>query len=309
MNNNSSQNNTTASHRENSEKAAPPSNLRLFQRIFRRLLLSADFTRDDLVEGLADKDNAHTDSFDDDEKELLRNILVLRQRRVEDVMVRRAQIAAIDVKASPAEVQTAFETTSHSRLPVYRETLDSPLGVLHIKDVFKAFAISKKNFVLKDLIHPPLFVPPSMKVSDLLRKMQAQRLHMALVIDEHGGTNGLVSIEDLVEEIVGEIEDEHDKNYESACKYVQRRDGSFEVKGDMPITELESLIGKQITDNNKQNTHTVGSFVATFFGHVPEKGECLETNNGVVIEVRSADLRRVQQLRVYPQAKTKISKN
>lgn len=286
-----------------------PSILKLFRKFFRRLLPSADIHRDDLVEGLSDEDNAHVNSFDDDEKELLKNILVLRQRRVEDVMVRRAQIAAINVDAGKEEMRIAFETTSHSRLPVYQDTLDSPLGVLHIKDAFKAFAGNEKDFALKNLIHPPLFVPSSMKVSDLLRKMQAQRLHMALVIDEHGGTNGLVSIEDLVEEIVGDIEDEHDKDCDLAPKYVRRRDGSFEVKGDMPINELESIIGKPITNNNKKKAHTIGGFVTSLSGGVSEKGKCFETDNGVVIEVRSADLRRVQQLRIYPQPKAKISRS
>jgi CBS domain containing-hemolysin-like protein len=277
---------------------------RFWRKLFRKFSPNAAIHRDDLVEGLSDEDNAHADSFSEDEKRFLKNILILRARNVEDVMVRRAQISALDVSARIEEVQAAFESTGHSRLPVYRDTLDHPLGVLHIKDVFKLLAQRKKNINLEKIIHPPLFAPPSMKVADLLSKMQKQRLHMALVIDEHGGTNGLVSIEDLVEEIVGEIEDEHNKDEGSTRRFVRRRDGSLEVKPEMTLAELEEIMGKKLVEDARQN-ETIGRLTAALFGKVPAKGDRIALNDDVVIEVRSADLRRVQQLRIYPATKIK----
>ncbi len=274
---------------------------RSIQKFFRRLRLrpATDIHRDDLVEGLSDEDNLHADSFNEDEKRFLKNILFLRATFVEDVMVRRAQISAIDVTATLQDVKTAFEKTEHSRLPVYRDTLDSPLGFLHIKDVFKCLLQNKTEFSLEKMMHSALFVPPSMKVADLLNKMQAQKIHMALVIDEHGGTNGLVTIEDLVEEIVGEIEDEHPKEPSQGKRnFVRRRDGSFEIKADASLEEVEKLIGRNVAED-KLHAQTIGGFAVSLFGKVPEKGERVKTDKGITIEVRSVDLRRVHQVRIY----------
>ena len=290
---------------ENAITQENKSRLRSIQKFIRKLKPGNDLHRDDLVEGLA-TDNAHADSFDEDEKKFLKNILFLRLKRVEDVMVRRAQISAVNVKADFKQVCDAFLETYHSRLPVYKNTLDQTLGIVHIKDVF-SLAKKEKNgqFNLKKIIHPPLFVPPSMKVTDLLRKMQEQRLHMAIVIDEHGGTNGLVSIEDLVEEIVGDIEDEHEKGSSAHPKMVQRRDGSIEVSADMSLVDLKERAGIELgSAHHNISADTIGSFVVSASGHLPQKGERIIAPSGAVIEVRIADLRRMRTLRIYPTSKT-----
>ena len=271
-----------------------------------RIVRRSTLNRDDLVEGLADDDNAHADSFDDDERRLLKNILTLRSCHVEDVMVRRAQITAIEAQASLEDVRHAFHETNHSRLPVYSETLDKPIGIVHIKDVFRLFDHSADgDFDLKTIVNPALFVPPSMKAVDLLRKMQAERLHMALIIDEHGGTSGLVSIEDLVEEIVGEIEDEHEKEDRAARRYVRRRDGVIEAPAHLRLNMLDEVVGQDLSDGGKITADTLGGLVTTLAGHVPQKGEKVETASGLVIEVRRADARRVRSVLLHPIKKPK----
>lgn len=283
---------------ENKEAESEADKPRFWRNLWRRFSPSGETHRENLMEGLNDDAGTHADSWTEDERRFLKNILFLRSRHVEDVMVRRAQISALNVSASLEDLQQAFNKTEHSRLPVYRETLDHPLGILHIKDAFKIMAQEKSTFDLEKIIHPPLFVPPFMKVADLLTKMQEQRLHMALVIDEHGGTTGLVSIGDLVEEIVGEIEDEHAKDTDKTRDFVRRRDGSLEVKAAMTLADLEGILGKKIVEDSQQ-TETIGGLTVALFGKVPEKGERVMVNNDFIIEVRSADLRRVQQLRIY----------
>ncbi len=306
----SAANNSSKNNSPSTQDTARKTGLRgFFELIMRRLRPSAALHRDDLVEGLADDDNAHADSFDDDERRFLKNILALSSCHVEDVMVRRAQITAIDASATFEDVRAAFHETSHSRLPVYSETLDKPIGIVHIKDVFRLFDQKATGaFDLKAIVNPSLFVPPSMKAVDLLRKMQAERLHMALVIDEHGGTSGLVSIEDLVEEIVGEIEDEHEKENQSGRSYVCRRDGTIEAPAHLRLGALKDVLGQDL--NAKENIHadTLGGLVTTLAGHVPQKGERVETSSGLVIEIRRADQRRVRSVRLHPPKKTESEK-
>ncbi len=268
---------------------------------FNKFLRRSPLNRDDLVEGLADDDNAHADSFDDDERRLLKNILTLRSCRVENVMVRRAQIDAIEASADLESVRRTFRETQHSRLPVYSETLDKPIGIVHIKDVFRLFDQDvAENFDLKTIVNLALFVPPSMKAVDLLRKMQSERLHMALVIDEHGGTSGLVSIEDLVEEIVGEIEDEHEKESPTTRSYICRRDGTIEAPAHLRLAALKDVLGQDLSEDGHIHADTLGGFVTTLAGHVPQKGEKIETSSGLVIEVRRADARRVRSVILHP---------
>ncbi len=229
--------------------------------------------------------------------------------RVDDVMVPRADIRAVAQTATLKELTDTFEDASHSRLPIYGETLDEPVGMVHIKDVLpylgfgqkartrnsnKAFADKK---VIKAIKRPVLFVPPSMLAQDLLRRMQARRVHMALVVDEYGGTDGLVTLEDLMEQIVGDIEDEHsDDEIE-----ITAVDGGkvWDVDARASIVDFENKFGREIaTDEQEDDVDTLGGLVFTLAGRVPEQGEIIAHPFGIEFEVLEADARRVKKLRV-----------
>ncbi len=189
-------------------------------------------------------------------------------------------------------------------MPIYRETLDDPTGMVHIKDVIQ-FLIPpddgnarKEPFSLKAIRRDLLFVPPSMPALDLLVKMQTTRVHLALVIDEYGGTDGLVSIEDLVEEIVGEIEDEHDTDEGPAL--ARRDDGTIDADARAPIEELEEMLGVKLVDEESDDdVDTLGGLVFSLVGRVPLRGELIKHPSGLEFEVRDADARRLKKLRIH----------
>ena len=229
--------------------------------------------------------------------------------RVEDVMVPRADIIAISQTATLKVLANTFEEASHSRLPVYGDTLDEPTGMVHIKDVLpylgfgqkartrnsnKAFSEKK---VIKTILRPVLFVPPSMLAQDLLRRMQAKRVHMALVVDEYGGTDGLVTLEDLMEQIVGDIEDEHS---DDDIEMVSVENGRiWDVDARANIVDFEEKFGREIaTDEQEDDVDTLGGLVFTLAGRVPERGEVIAHPYGVEFEVLDADARRVKRVRV-----------
>jgi len=238
------------------------------------------------------------------EREILINLASFGELRVDDVMVPRADIVGVEVSASLAELATVFREAQHSRLPIYRETLDDPLGMVHIKDVMallvpKDFAQSPpQDNILKRIRRDVLFVPPSMRVVDLLIKMQKSRIHMALVIDEYGGTDGLVTIEDLVEEIVGDIEDEHDT--EEGEMLSARPDGSFDASARLPFEELEEALGPlMLGEERQEGVDTLGGLLFSLVGRVPQRGELISHPAGVDFEVLDADPRRVKKVRIH----------
>lgn len=229
--------------------------------------------------------------------------------RVEDVMVPRADIIAVAQTTTLKDLANSFEDASHSRLPVYGETLDEPVGMVHIKDVLpylgfgqkartrnsnKAFSEKK---VIKTIVRPVLFVPPSMLAQDLLRRMQAKRVHMALVVDEYGGTDGLVTLEDLMEQIVGDIEDEHS---DDDVEMLSVEDGKvWDVDARANIVDFEEKFGREIaTDEQEDDVDTLGGLVFTLAGRVPERGEVIDHPFGIEFEVLDADARRVKRVRV-----------
>jgi len=229
--------------------------------------------------------------------------------RVEDVMVPRADIVAVDAGATLTEISKTFKEAGHSRLPVYKETLDDPLGMVHIKDVlpylmFDAKGRSGKTYpnkkVLQYIRRPVLFVPPSMLAQDLLKRMQARRTHMAIVVDEYGGTDGIVTIEDLIEEIVGEIDDEHDE-IETEVQIVTGKGGRsvWEADARTAIDDFEKALGRDFaTPDEEDDVDTLGGLVFTLAGRVPERGEIIRHPDGVEFEVIDADPRRVKRLRI-----------
>jgi CBS domain containing-hemolysin-like protein len=233
--------------------------------------------------------------IDADERRLLKNILRMRDATVHDVMVPRAHIVAVEIGTSFGDLVKLMANEAHSRLPVYRETLDDVRGMVHLKDVFAAES-DGVPMKLEKLLRKVLFVPPSMGTLDLLLQMRTTRIHLALVVDEYGGIDGLVTIEDLVEEIVGEIEDEHDEV--PAPAFERRPDGTILADAGTPIEELERAVGPVLTEDEQDEVDTLAGLVTTLAGRVPGTGEVIHHPSGIEFEVLAGDARRVARLRL-----------
>jgi len=230
---------------------------------------------------------------------ILRNVLKFSDVRVTEVMTPSSDIDAVPIDISLENLKTLVAEMEHTRLPVYRNNLDDVIGFLHIKDLIK-FWVQGGNFSLEAILRELIYVPPSMKIIDLLEKMKLERTHMALVVDEYGGTDGLLTIEDLVEEIVGEIEDEYDEEEVSGIKKLSAN--IFEVMARVEIAELEEEFGMDIySEDSKEDFHTIGGLIFTFLGKVPEIGEELEHPSGLKFKVLQADNRRIEKVEVTRQ--------
>lgn len=256
-------------------------------------------------------------TFSPGERAMLHNILRLREVRVEDVMVPRADVEALELSTTLGALLAQFEQSGHSRMPVYFETLDDPRGMVHIRDVVaritrlarekaaasrEAHSLDLGNVDLDrtigelDLIRPVLFVPPSMLASDLMARMQAARIQMALVIDEYGGTDGLVSLEDIVEMVVGDIEDEHD---EDEPLIAQTGEGVFVVDAKIEIDEVAAKIGDAFeAGEHGDSVDTIGGMIFNMLGRVPARGEVVHAVPGFEFHVLDADQRRVKRVRI-----------
>ena len=257
------------------------------------------------------------------ERTMLRNILNLHERRIADVLVHRADIVAVKRDIPLGELMSLFESAAHSRLVVYNETLDDPEGIVHIRDLLAFMtakarvsdtnkAKRKKPFPAgldlravdlalplseTNIIRKLLFVPPSMRAIDLLAQMQASRIHLALVVDEYGGTDGLVSIEDIVEQIVGEIDDEHDSDEPPAI--MRQADNSFIADARASLDDVRSVIGEDfVTGEAGEEVETLGGYLVSHVGRLPVRGEVISGPGNFEIEVLDADPRRVKRLRI-----------
>jgi CBS domain containing-hemolysin-like protein len=225
---------------------------------------------------------------------------------VGDVMTPRADITAVELSAAFEAVVAAFADSEHSRLPVYKDTLDDPVGVVHLKDVFRVMAdlnsaAATGEAVLPRLKRPTLYVPPSMRAADLLVRMQASRIHMAMVIDEFGGVDGVVTLEDVIEAVVGEIDDEHDEA--AVTQIVARPGGVFEADGRAPLEVLEAALGQPLSDPElEEDIDTAAGLVTALAGRVPQRGEVISHPAGFEFEITDADPRRVKRLRIRPAA-------
>lgn len=238
------------------------------------------------------------------EREMVRNLLHFGEQTVGDVAVPRSDIIAVPEDVGFAELVAAFAEAGHSRLPVYRENLDEITGMVHIKDVFAILASRKKPPArIRSLIRQPLYVPASMGVLDLLAQMRAERVHLAIVIDEYSGTEALVTIEDLVEEIVGDIEDEHDDAPEQLI--LLREDGLWDVDARAELDDVADAIDPAL-GVVEEDVDTVGGLAFVLAGHVPQAGEILDHPSGWKVEVISGDTRRVTRVRLHaPEAGAK----
>ena len=241
--------------------------------------------------------------------ELVSQARAFQSLRVDDVMKPRADILAIEKTCGFADVVARFVEAEHSRMPVYKETLDEPVGVVHMKDVFRLLARKTRRPKPEDqilsgrhgLVRQVLYVPPSMAAAELLTQMRARRIHMALVIDEFGGVDGLVTLEDLLETLVGDISDEHDDELDGVFTPIVEEEGSWVVDGRAPLAELEHAMGGGVdlaADDMDEEIDTVAGLVTALAGRVPKNRECIEHPDGWSIEVISADPRRVKRVRV-----------
>lgn len=239
------------------------------------------------------------------ERAMLRNVLDLHELRVSDIMVTRGEIVAVSLDDSLARVAEVFRTAGHSRIPVYAATLDDPRGMIHIRDFFNyvsggAGPVNGSRDLVEsvggaNIVRPVLFVPPSMPALELLVKMQVARTHMALVIDEYGGTDGLASIEDIVELIVGDIEDEHDPV--EGPLFSKTDEGSWVVDARAELEEVEEASGFRISDSpDAESVETIGGLVTMIAGRVPAKGQRVQLANAVEFEILDADPRRVKKV-------------
>lgn len=228
-------------------------------------------------------------------------LLNLRRMRVEDVSIPKPDIVAVPVTITKDELVEVFRESGMTRVPVYEGTLDTPIGIANLKDFALRHGFNGKSprMDLRDMLRPLIFVPPSMPLGVLLQKMQAERIHMALVIDEYGGTDGLVTIEDLIEQVVGEIEDEHD--IDEAKSWVMEKPGCYLAQARTDLEDFEAEIAMTLTNPDEvdeEEIDTLGGLVTMLAGHVPARGEVIMHPDGPEFEVVDADPRRVKRLRV-----------
>ncbi len=258
---------------------------------------------EELIEGSGEDGNGRgrtaAEELDPQERALLRNVLRLRGKTAYDVMVPRADIMAMPENFTLEQAIRLIQRDGHSRYPVYRENLDDIVGMVHIKDVFAAIGRDQQgeSFSLKSILRRPLFVVPSVPVLDLLLQMRQARIHMALVVDEYGGIDGLVTIEDLVETIVGDISDEHDEP--TPPQIIERPDGTLELDARTPVELFETRLGAVLTPEERAaDIDTVGGLVFTLAGRVPARGELVSHPSGLEFQVLDSDPRRIRRLRV-----------
>jgi CBS domain containing-hemolysin-like protein len=230
------------------------------------------------------------------ERQMLRNLLHFGEQTAGDICVTRGDIVAVPGDISFDELVRAFADAGHSRLPVYGESLDEVAGMVHIKDVFVASIDQSRDRSLPALMREPLFVPESMGVIELLARMRAEHVHLAIVVDEFGGTEGLVTIEDVVEEIVGDIEDEHDDA--EAAMLTLLDDGVWEADARIEIDELAEAVDRRLSSKDDE-VDTLGGLVFLLAGHIPSEGECVTHPSGWKLETVDSDPRRIIRVRLH----------
>jgi CBS domain containing-hemolysin-like protein len=257
------------------------------------------------LEEVIEESERQSAALSQQERVMLANLLAFGELRLRDVMVPRADIVAVEESMPLPELVTLFRAAQHSRLPVYRETLDDPTGQVHVKDVMALLEMREDgdyrlaNSSIAEIRRPVLFVPPSMRALDLLLKMQASHTHLALVIDEYGGTDGLVSIEDIIEQIVGDIADEHDEEVMAL-----RRDGTcYLADARLDLEDFKNETGVDLsTPDTVGDVDSLGGLVTSLLGRLPQRGEIIAHPAGYEFEVLDADPRRVRRLRICPPA-------
>ena len=247
------------------------------------------------IKDIITEDSSGKEIFNIHEKILLENILGLRSITAQDVMVPRADIIAVDLSEHSEKITKKMTTAGHSRVPVFIGDLDKVLGVLHIKDLTSKI-LDDKKIDIKSLLRPAIFASPSIRLLDLLQEMRIKRLHLALVIDEFGGVDGLITIEDLVEEIVGEIEDEHDEQDTTLIEVLENDILLADAR--LELIDLEKITGPLLDNQSNQEIDTLGGLVCSLSGRVPALGECVRHKNGIEFHIIDGDARRIRKIKI-----------
>ncbi|MGL5361450.1 MAG: hemolysin family protein [Bosea sp. (in: a-proteobacteria)] len=321
--------NTPAGQASGTTSTKPAQESWLMRLLGRLGLRDTATVREDIADALAQ--GSQIADLSPQERAMLSNVLKLRELKVADVMIPRVDIISVPADANLGVLLALFRTAGHSRLPVYGETLDDPRGMIHIRDFLDFLAARAEstqkgrrkavpdapNLGTVDLsatlasakiLRPVLYAPPSMPAVDLLLRMQATRTHMALIIDEYGGTDGLVSIEDLVEIVVGDIEDEHD--LDEGPTIAPAADGRFTASARATLEELRAATGVDLSDAAiAEDVDTLGGLIVTLAGRVPTRGELVKGPDGLEFEVLDADPRRVKRLRVHRRLADDVSQS
>ena len=270
---------------------------KLLNRFFPSVLLNSDSLKKN-IESVLDTDEKGSENISKQERSMLLNILKIGEIRSMDIMIPRADIGAVEVDDSFEKVLEVFMKEAHSRVPVYEKNLDNIIGMIHIKDIVK---YQSKNQIesrfLRKIKREVIEIPPSMPVLDLLMKMQLTRLHMGIVIDEYGGTDGLVTIEDVIEEIIGEIEDEHDE--QNMPMLIKTTPNSYEASARVEIKEFEKLSKINISsDLDNDDIDTLGGLVSMIAGRIPHRGEIIKHDSGIIFEINAADPKKIKSLKI-----------
>jgi magnesium and cobalt transporter len=249
----------------------------------------------DALEELIEEESEDAVTIDVHERAIIRNVLGLRDYTAQDVMVPRADIVAVEAATPLPDLVSHMAEVAHSRLPVYRETLDDVIGMIHIKDVLRHL-VAGSDVPLTGLVREVLFVAPSIRALDLLQQMRMTRHHLALVVDEFGGIDGLITVEDLVEEIVGDITDEHD--IEEGPKFVMAPDGTATADARATVEEFEEIFGPVLDEEEREELDTLGGLVFSLAGRIATRGEIIRHPAGIEFEILEADPRRIRTMRV-----------
>lgn len=269
----------------------------LKERLIKLFSLRNGNTLEESVVELIEEHNSDGKQISTEERELVHNLLGFGEVKVSEAMTSRTEIVAVPDDITLNKLQKLILKEEHTRMPVYHENLDNILGFIHIKDLIPYLG-SSKIFNIEDIIRKALFVPPSMRVLDLLVKMRSQRVHLALVMDEYGGTDGLVTMEDLMEELVGEIKDEHDDVEEAEIIAINEK--TLEASALLEIETLEERLNTSFTnEENEDDYETLGGLIFSLFGRVPLKGEKISHHSGIEFEILEATPRRVKRVLIH----------
>ncbi len=268
---------------------------KIFKQFLSKNIDDKESVRENIANVLDNKSDA--ENISKQERLMLRNVLKINEITARDIMIPRANISAVETNDTLDSVLDIFLKEAHSRAPVYEKNLDNIIGMVHIKDLLK-YKIkngSDKSIFLQNIKREILKVPPSMPVLDLLMKMQLTRIHMAVVIDEYGGSDGLLTIEDVIEEITGEIEDEHDQ--QNIPMLIRTGQKSFEASARVQVKEFEKLINLHLIDDDEIDT--LGGLIFSLVGRVPQRGEIIKHESGLVFEILDADPRKIKTLKIF----------
>lgn len=267
------------------------------------LSVKHDGTLKETLEEIIDEHDAQAeDHLEPEERVMLHNVLSFGETKVSEIMVPRTDISAVPADITLSELKAHILEQQHTRIPVYDNTLDKLLGFIHVKDLLPMIG-GEIAFDIQAVIREVLFVPPSMRIIDLLVKMRHAGSHLAIVVDEYGGTDGLVTMEDLFEEIVGDIQDEHDEDEEQEDKITKTSEGIFEVNARIRIEKLEKELGLNlVTEEDDNEFDTLGGLIFFQLGRVPVRGEAVQHISGINFDIIEADPRRIKKVRIVVSA-------